>query len=506
MTLVLRSRPRVLVLAVVVVLIAAAFAALASPAQAQEPTGASASKDCPNAVPPNFYTIGDTVTCDFTVENLGSFPGEVTAFQEVSPFDFGAPPPGGTPVDVECTLEGTTTVIGVGDDLPPDVPCAGTFAIEIPDDPALCNSLFFDRVSIDLLYDQFDEPLTAGAFATHVLAVVCRPDITIEKIASPVSKVGDPVNYTITVCNVGDIPVVRDSVDDSLLGDISEDFQSALAPDVCDEVPQMYTVQQGDPDPLVNTVTATYTGGEGIFMSTVTATDDASTDLFAPDVDVTKTCSPALVEVGDVFNCTIVIANTSSDDSPDLVNGKINDSMSGNLLEEGNPAVAESDCTTVLPTGTSCTIVTTHTVAENDPHVIENWVVARYNPDGFPNLVSDGARFRVTVQRNPEIFVTKDAPESASVGDEITYAIRICNVGPITVNQDFVDDSLLGDIAAEFPETLVPDQCATAEFPWVVEAEPDPLVNTVTARYSVPGVGDPTENGATATTDVIPAG
>ena len=47
-------------------------------------------------------------------------------------------------------------------------------------------------------------------------------------------------------------------------------------------------VAEGDPDPLVNTVTATYTAGT--LKATAEASD--STNLFQPGVGVTKNCAP----------------------------------------------------------------------------------------------------------------------------------------------------------------------------------------------------------------------
>ena len=81
------------------------------------------------------------------------------------------------------------------------------------------------------------------------------------KVADELSKVGDPVNYTIEVCNTGPITVTKQSVIDSLLGDISASFDATLAPGACDSATVSRTVLAGDPDPLLNTVTATYTGG-----------------------------------------------------------------------------------------------------------------------------------------------------------------------------------------------------------------------------------------------------
>ena len=53
---------------------------------------------------------------------------------------------------------------------------------------------------------------------------------------------------------------------------------------------------------MVNTVTATYTAG----VKSVTASATASTNLFVPGVDVTKSCSPNPIAVGAVETCTIV--------------------------------------------------------------------------------------------------------------------------------------------------------------------------------------------------------
>ena len=53
---------------------------------------------------------------------------------------------------------------------------------------------------------------------------MCPADITVTKTADELSKVGDPVTYTIEICNVGVVAVNRDSVTDTLLGDISASF------------------------------------------------------------------------------------------------------------------------------------------------------------------------------------------------------------------------------------------------------------------------------------------
>jgi hypothetical protein len=158
-------------------------------------------------------------------------------------------------------------------------------------------------------------------------------------------------------------------------------------------------VQAGGPDPLPNTVTATYSSG----ASSDTATASASTNLFQPSVDVTKTCTPAVADVGEAVTCTIVITDTSSDDAPPLVNGTIEDSLTGNLLAAVNPARVSSTCTAALPDPVgapqgTCTIVTRRTVVATDPSPLCNTVTVNYNPMGFPNKITDEAMDCVEVK------------------------------------------------------------------------------------------------------------
>ncbi len=215
------------------------------------------------------------------------------------------------------------------------------------------------------------------------------------KVADELSKIGDPVNYTIEVCNTGLIPVSRTSVIDSLIGDISASFDATLAPGACDSATVSRTVAPGDPDPLLNTVVATYSAG----IQTATAQASDSTNLFQPAVGVTKNCAPDPIQVGQTETCTIVVTNTSSSDSPNLVNGTITDTLTGNLLDPANTAVTSSTCTATLATGTSCQVVTSRVVLDSDPSPLVNTVSVHYNPSGFPNAINASATDSVIVER-----------------------------------------------------------------------------------------------------------
>ena len=79
-------RPRAIALAMVQLLVAGAFVAFtASTAQAQEPTGATATKDCPQRLSDDPYTIGDTVDVHCHLRERRWFPATVTALFETGP-------------------------------------------------------------------------------------------------------------------------------------------------------------------------------------------------------------------------------------------------------------------------------------------------------------------------------------------------------------------------------------------------------------------------------------
>ena len=183
------------------------------------------------------------------------------------------------------------------------------------------------------------------------------------------------------------ITVNRDSVIDSLLGDITASFPATLAPGACARSRCTRTVQAGDPDPLVNTVTATYSApgsighGDGQCQhEPVPARCECHEELHA---------RPDRGRWGrDLHDRR---HQHSSADSPNLINGTIVDTLTGNLLDAANTAVAHSNCTAVLPTGGTCTIVTTGRCWPTDPSPLVNTVTVHYNPVGFPNDITDTA-------------------------------------------------------------------------------------------------------------------
>jgi uncharacterized repeat protein (TIGR01451 family) len=481
------KRKRLVAAAAATVLAAGLLATFSSSAEAVDPpqdTGASATKVCAPAVAPDFYTIGETIPCTALFANTGLTPATVTNMTDIAPFISLVSPDNGPPIDIECALvSDPATIIGEGDTLAPNQICRADFLASIPNDVAFCNRSFRDLASITLEYPQFDPPLQAFAGASATTTVVCPPSITVTKTASPLSKVTDPVDYTITVCNTGLVPVTKVSVTDPLIADVNAAFGPGLAPGQCEAEGFQRTVLPGDPDPLINVVTAVYNAG----AQSATASATAETNLFQPSVSVTKSCSPKPNEAGGISTCVITVSNTSSGDSPALVNGTIVDTLTGNLLDATNTAIFNSDCTPTLAVGANCTITTRDVIEASDPNPVVNTVTVHYNPFGFPNDITDEASDSVPTV-SPSITVVKTADALGKVTDPVDYTITICNTGTFPVSRTSVSDSLQGDIAGLFGPTLASGACETQGYSRVVQAgDADPLVNTVTAVYSGAG-------------------
>ena len=120
-----------------------------------------------------------------------------------------------------------------------------------------------------------------------------------------------------------------------------------------------------------------------------------------------------LSKVGDPVNYTITVTNTSSNDTPNLVNGTITDTLLGNLLDPANPFVTDKTCTATLATTAgvdSCVIHATRTVQAGDADPLPNTVTVHYNPSGFPNDITANDSHSVNLFQ-PSFTVTKTADE-----------------------------------------------------------------------------------------------
>ena len=175
-----------------------------------------------------------------------------------------------------------------------------------------------------------DSGVEASDEASCTTDITHEPGIDVTKSCPESVPFGEEIEYTITVTNTGNEALVGVTVNDTLLGDITGDFDvdfaNPFAVGATATAVVTYTPQAGDPDPLTNTVTASGNGAD----SGVEASDEASctTDItHEPGIDVTKSC-PEAAGVGDVITYEITITNTGNEALVDIT---VNDSILGDV-------------------------------------------------------------------------------------------------------------------------------------------------------------------------------
>ncbi|MDX2427345.1 MAG: hypothetical protein QNK22_01515, partial [Xanthomonadales bacterium] len=298
------------------------------------------------------------------------------------------------------------------------------------------------------------------------------PSIEVTKTGPVIAKVGDEITYTIGFTDTsisGTLGVCTGS--DALLGGDLGVFTAGVTRDF------PYTVQVGDPDPLLNT--ATIICDVVGFDNKASDNDGHSVDLIDPSIDVTKT-GPVIAKVGDEITYTIGFTNTGI----------------------GALGVCTGEDTVLGPLGVFLPGVPRdflYTVRVGDPNPLPNTATITCDVEGFDNKASDNDSHSVNLI-DPSIEVTKTGPATAKVGDEITYTIGFTDtttgVGFPGFENCTGNDPLLGGDLGVFSEGV------TRDFTYTVKVDdPDPLPNTATITCEVGNFGEVSFDNIVANSD-----
>ena len=404
--------------------------------------------------------FGEAITYTITVQNTGN-----------EPLDG---------VTVTDTLLGVISGTAFNPDLPDPLPVGNTVYTAIVsytpvagDPDPLTNTVTATGTGADSGVEDTDK-------ASCTTDITHEPGIDVTKSCPESVPFGEAIEYTITVTNTGNEALEGVTVNDTLLGDITGDFDPAIA----DPFPVgatttavvSYTPVAGDPDPLTNTVTATGTGAD----SGVEASDEASctTDItHEPGIDVTKSC-PESVPFGEAIEYTITVTNTGNEA---LEGVTVNDTLLGDITGDFDPAIADP-----FPVGATTTAVVSYTPVAGDPDPLTNTVTATGTGADSGVEASDEASCTTDITHEPGIDVTKSCPESVPFGEAIEYTITVTNTGNEALEGVTVNDTLLGDITGDFDPAIADPFPVGATTTAVVSytpvaGDPDPLTNTVTA-------------------------
>jgi uncharacterized repeat protein (TIGR01451 family) len=393
----------------------------------------SITKSCPQTA-----LVGDDISYQITIENTG---GEMLDTIVVTDTVNG-----NSPVDIS-DLFVDTLAPGASDTQEYVYSADGTEPDPLPNSAKVtANGATSDEVVTDTDSCSTD--------ITHV------PGIDVTKSCPETVAFGEDITYTITVTNNGNEALEGVTVNDTLLGDITGEFDFDFSGSfgVGEVATATVTYSPGaDEDPVDNTVTATGNGAD----SGAEASDEAScrTDVtHAPAIDVTKSC-PETVAFGEDITYTITVTNTGNEALENLL-------VSDALL--GGDITAAFNFTDPLPVGGVASADFTYTPgADEDP--VANSVTA--SGDGVDSGVqATDTAVCISDVSNPGISILKTVDEEvAPIGTTVTFTYVITNTGDVTLYNISVDDDILGhigDIAQLDPghsATLTKDSEVTAE-------------------------------------------
>ncbi|MEN8170815.1 MAG: hypothetical protein ABFS08_11390 [Pseudomonadota bacterium] len=251
---------------------------------------------------------------------------------------------------------------------------------------------------------------TVQAEASHAVDLFV-PSFTLTKTGDALSKIGDAVNYTITLSNTStaDSPALECTITDAPLG-VNKTI--SLTSGQSDETTVTgYTIPEGADDPYTNTASATCSPAG--FPNILEASASHDVDLFQPSITLTKS-GDSLSKIGDTVDYVITLENTSSDTTPELA-CTLSDDMLG--LSE----------TFSIATGASHVInVNGHAVPESAADPYRNTATVSCSPDGFPNVLTAEAIHEVNLFQ-PAITLTKSGDTLSKIGDAVDYTITLNN-------------------------------------------------------------------------------
>ncbi|MQY13489.1 hypothetical protein SRB5_36370 [Streptomyces sp. RB5] len=358
------------------------------------------------------FTLGREITYTYTVRNDGN--------TSVSGIGI---------VETEFTGHGT----------PPEVSCP-TSPDPLPPGAVLTCTAGYTLVQADI--DQGSVGNTAHATGAGVESNESAVTLTgapgslleLEKSAEPmaVDTVGGTVTYTFTATNSGETTLTG-------LGIIENSFtgtggplavsctETTLAPGASTDCTATYDVTQADLDAgsITNTATARATtpSGDPTLSDSSTVTVDTTAEA---SLSLTKSVVPdTVVGAGDTVTYHFTVRNTGG---ATLNNVTVTDSV---FSGTGTPPAASCPNGPLPPGGErECTATYAVTQADVDAGTITNIAYATASrPDTGAQVTSNDTDASVRVLRSSLRLEKSVAPESAPVGDSVTYTYEVTNTG-----------------------------------------------------------------------------
>ncbi|MEU4669435.1 hypothetical protein AB0F91_15970 [Amycolatopsis sp. NPDC023774] len=263
---------------------------------------------------------------------------------------------------------------------------------------------------------------------------VLHPAITLaQQVDKAAYRAGDPVTFTVTATNTGDV-----SLHDVAVTDAKVD---ACARTIGTLAPGQHTTGTCTANAPVPDTSASVAGTDPL-GKTVTANAELKVPLIAPALDVTKTVDPAVVHAGEPVTWTITVRNTG--DSP-LNPVVVTDAATpGCARTFGALAAGEQQS---FPCVANPALTTTNTVTATGTDL-----------SGQPVTDTASATAKVI---HPALSLTKTAaPVQVREGDRVTFTVTLKNTGDAPLDDVAVADNRTPGCVRKFG-TLAPQATQT---------------------------------------------
>jgi len=435
---------------------------------------------------PSEFVVDRTVTFSFQVTNSGNVPLTDVSVADTA-FDGS-----GTPSAIDCP----ETELDVG----ASMTCTSTYVLtqDDIDQGQVTNTALATGTPPTGPDVSAESSVTISGDETPSLAIVKSADAG--GVQSP-AVAGDPIAYTITVTNTGNVTLVDTAVLDELLGDglsyawPGED--GVLAPGDSVDVIATYPITQADIDAGVveNSATATAetetgTGVDAGPATTSTPLEQAPSLLLDKEATADFSTPP---RVGDLVAFDFTITNTGNLTLEEVA---ITDRLAGvsavSYTWPGDPGVLEPGD---IATGTATYAITQ---ADIDAGGVANLAIANGITTSGANTPSNEDDTDTPIERTSAIDLAKTADASglqapAATGDPIAYHFTVTNTGNTTLTGVSIAEQLPGVTALVYTwpgvdGVLMPGQHATATASYAV-TQADLDAGEVTNQAVATGTG-----------------
>ncbi len=333
--------------------------------------------------------------------------------------------------------------------------------------------------------DPAGNPLAPVASNSVDVPVVVNPRLTIQKLAgiASVASLGQPVTYSFTVRNTGNVTMSGVAVTDGQVGVVSCPA-TALAPATQMVCTGTHLVSQGELDAGEVSNTASVVGAPplGSPITPIASNTVLVPAVQSPSVSVVKSStSGAYNAVGQTLSYNFTVTNTGN---VTVSNPTVTDAVTGAV---SCPVGAVSPGASVV-----CSASRTVSQADLDAGSVINTATATATPvGGLPISPATSNTVTIPAAQGAALTIEKASAVTSvdAVGDPIDYTFTVRNAGNVTITNVVVADANVGPVACP-ATTLAPGDstvCTATHITTQADLNDGQVINVANVTGLAPG-------------------